>query len=106
MKVSELTGAELDYWVAKAESLTLMGSEHASFKQWQSMTRVAPWRYSSRWDHGGLIIEREKIAVIPASAEEGWYGSPWVGKPYYGDSPLVAAMRCYVVSKFGEEVQE
>jgi hypothetical protein len=61
--------------------------------------------YSTHWAQGGLIIEREKIGV--------WlYGvNTWkstVNKFKYeavGHTPLIAAMRCYVTSKLGYEIE-
>lgn len=70
------------------------------------------------WDQGGPIIEREKIDVargndiyFPSGNEKGDFYEPlWVasGKEIrqriHGPTPLIAAMRCYVASKLGEEV--
>jgi hypothetical protein len=97
-KVSELTGSDLDYWVARAEGL----------KKGQS-NWVA---YSSKWSVGGPIIEREKICIKPRiSASSSWYAEVSIEtKQDYvfetGETPLIAAMRCYVASKFGEEVDD
>lgn len=70
---------------------------------------------SGDWRHGGPIIEREQISI-----ETGYLalGSEWravVGdafagnwpttKPVFeGPTPLISAMRAYVESKFGDEV--
>ena len=62
--------------------------------------------YSTRWNAGGPIIEREKIGV--GYTTEG--GATWLAAktddPFYisGPTPLVAAMRCYVASKLGDTV--
>jgi hypothetical protein len=69
--------------------------------------------YSTSWSQGGPIIEREKITVGPcdthdkfrAYAHAGCYAIP---KPRFtqdGPTPLIAAMRCYVASKLGDEVE-
>jgi hypothetical protein len=68
---------------------------------------------SATWANGGPIIERERLQVttdrsgewicsIPYAVEMGGYR-----KYIYtsGPTPLIAAMRCYVVSKLGEEVR-
>jgi len=98
VKTSELTGAALDYAVAKCESREM--------RAWRTYRRLNQANYSTDWAQGGPIIDREMLAVWPdyetgryfASAEEGG------GTDYSGDTLLVAAMRCYVASKLGDEV--
>jgi hypothetical protein len=109
MKVSELTGAELDYWVAKAEELPLSeewncsGSDGVLIGTGQGdLEQFAP---STNWAHGGPIIERERIETRPES-NGFWRSFSWGGADTSGASPLEAAMRAYVVSKFGEEVED
>jgi hypothetical protein len=85
------------------------------------------WRPSTWWGHGGPIIERELLVVSPQAVEHrvqfGWQTiTAWValaGVPYgiehragiqgarkfLGPTPLVAAMRAYVASKLGDEVE-
>lgn len=62
---------------------------------------------SSVWNHGGPIIERERI-TITSNMDHGW--TALCGCPAdcveVGATPLIAAMRAYVSSKFGEEVPE
>lgn len=75
-------------------------------------------RHPSRhWQEGGPIIERERIGLW--AGEEPHHGSPapkgWFAEAVgeknrwplkaYGDTPLIAAMRAYVASKFGETVE-
>lgn len=70
---------------------------------------------STDWLQGGPIIDREGISAAVrrvgdtrVRGPEGWYaytpgpGTQWVGS--HGHDPLVAAMRCYVASKLGDEV--
>lgn len=63
----------------------------------------------TNWAQGGPIIERENISITGTAfswweCEEGWYAH--VGDIFaYGDTPLVAAMRAYVASKLGDEVE-
>jgi hypothetical protein len=83
MKTSELTGAALNWAVNHAEGLRGI---------------LAPVDYCGKWEHGGPIIEREGIALIP-----GWTAER-PGFSADGDTPLVAAMRCYVASKLGDDV--
>jgi hypothetical protein len=69
---------------------------------------------SSDWFQGGPIIEREDIRWQPTPLhKEAYYcwknwenvnEEPLCGE--HGSTLLEAAMRCYVASKFGEEVQD
>lgn len=58
--------------------------------------------YATDWAHGGPIIEEEGIGLHLWSSEE-WIGDmgDWEARD---PTPLVAAMRCYVASKLGDEV--
>ncbi len=79
-------------------------------------------KYSSRWDMAGPIIEREKIRIWDSadSAHQGEWAAAtreWMSMdvesteflnspmPYHGPTPLVAAMRAFVFSKLGDEVE-
>jgi hypothetical protein len=99
MKTSELTGAALDWAVAKCEGVLM---------RWERSTHdEAPLEYSpsTDWAQGGVIIEREKIEVF--IRDEKWFAYSSLSKPedFYGETPLIAAMRCYVASKLGDEVE-
>lgn len=63
--------------------------------------------YSSLWVEGGPIIDREKISLEGRSiAWLAYYYNP-KGQPLKilaGETALEAAMRCYVASKLGDEV--
>lgn len=104
MKTSELTGAALDWAVAKCEHpewwemFVDMDTIHGL-----RMDDGNDYTPSTNWEQGGPIIERERIATwgdgnLYWEAECGW---AW-GK---GPTPLVAAMRCYVASKLGDEIE-
>ena len=102
MKTSELTGAALDWAVAKCEpddTLAIYFDEDTGeplcHDDWQDNQEYKP---STDWAQGGPIIEREGIALIPGwTAERPGYSAD-------GDTPLIAAMRCYVASKLGDDV--
>jgi hypothetical protein len=101
MKTSELTGAALDWAVAKCEGLAV--SDRAT--RWRA--RNCPHLYSTNWAKGGPIIEREKIRLDTTwNCEDGYWSARMdtVGGWWLGDTPLIAAMRCYVVSKLGDTV--
>jgi hypothetical protein len=99
MKTNELTGAALDWAVAKCEgTLHDDGSVSDYFQP------------SVDWEQGGAIIEREMITVECFYGESIWHA--WTPAPEqpreahgYGETPLIAAMRCYVASKLGDEVE-
>jgi len=91
VKTSDLQGAALDWAVAKCE-----GKE---VKAWAVHRRLGRCDYSTNWAQGGPIIEREGIALIP-----GWTAER-PGFSADGPTPLIAAMRCYVASKLGDEIE-
>jgi hypothetical protein len=94
MKVSELSGMQLDWAVFEAEHGT------------QTYEFTDAYRPSSNWAQGGPIIEREGIEVGP-QIRSGWQSTVWKNnRPIssQGPTPLVAAMRCYVASKLGDEI--
>jgi len=102
MKTSELTGDALNWAVAKA-----MGHENG-FPQnllgvcvkGHGHERVS-WSPSTNWSQAGMLIERERIELKPVYA--GW--AAFLGRQCaIHRSPLVAAMRCYVMHKLGPEV--
>jgi hypothetical protein len=68
--------------------------------------------YSTMWSVGGPIIEREKIKLEPVYRLKGGAFVEWSAKALVyvfameGETALIAAMRCYVASKFGEEVDD
>lgn len=106
MRTSELSGAALDWAVAKAG-----GTTHIELV-WETVR--GKWSPSTNWAQGGAIIEREGISLLLWKGfTDGQY---WVGsidvegqeereREEEADTPLVAAMRAYVASKLGDEVQ-
>lgn len=122
IKTSELTGATLDWAVATAQGARWQEpSVRAGFWIWPGpplrYSMKAP-PYSSDWAQGGPIIEREKIAILP---DDGHRFSQWRAFCWHpsqhdltfedatshmeaGPTPLIAAMRCFVASKLGDEV--
>lgn len=106
MKTSELTGAALDWAVAKCMWPEEIGN---TVPFHQDGSDYAP---SRKWAHGGPIIERERMAIrfVPecywhfTTPTDTWTANYEGGGEWIGPTPLVAAMRCFVVSKLGEEV--
>lgn len=70
------------------------------------MDQAVCYSPSKDWAQGGPLIESERIQL----EFNDWHkAEPWSArKPHARDArgaaPLVAAMRCYVASKFGDEV--
>jgi len=96
IKTSELTGAALDWAVAKCEGIY--------FEDLEDFEHSAP-DYSD-WAQAGPIIERERI-VLDCFEDLWGAGVHRDGELRHlsdGPTPLIAAMRCYVASKLGDEV--
>jgi Protein of unknown function (DUF2591) len=104
MKVAELVGPVLDWAVARA-----LGKRPSMFIVKQTGALTKEHRYSTDWAEGGPIIEREWICA------DRMLGGLWVAckRTNQGDSmlhlqagptPLIAAMRCYVASKLGDNI--
>jgi hypothetical protein len=127
-KVAELEGALLDAAVAKAEGHNFrIFSETDSpigrpltiaWRQFHSEGDADEFEASSDWAVGGPIIERERIAI--AWTGDAWMAFRWDNHSGYssgyidvdrfdadgiGPTPLIAAMRAYVASQFGETVE-
>ena len=94
MKTNELTGAALNWAVNYAEGLRGI---------------FAPVEYCDKWSDGGPIIEREGIDIC-TSTRGGWIATLLIDGENNevvrgeGETCLIAAMRCYVASKLGDEV--
>ena len=103
MKTAELTGAALDWSVAKCEGFGDSPRLRARYMYQQS--KGMGYYYSTDWAHGGPIIEREMIELVPQTPAlwDAMYKGQHI--PNDGPTPLVAAMRCYVASVLGNEVQ-
>jgi hypothetical protein len=96
MKTAELSGAALDWAVAKCE-----GTLH------DDGTVPDYYQPSVDWENGGAIIECEGIS-LDYDGLGTWIGTIITNGSVFekqGATPLVAAMRCYVASKLGNEVQ-
>lgn len=101
MKTSELTGPALDWAVAKLEGYEPF-TDGISWIIDRAGTYQQLPKYSTDWEQGGPIIERERIELKPTYA--GW--AAFLGNKTFANGPtsLIAAMRCYVANKIGDEV--
>jgi hypothetical protein len=129
VKTAELDGVLLDYWTARADGLTAkivragerLNGVRADGDVAAALTPgYADWwqPFHVYWGSAGPIIEREKITLVA------WTGGVWqafVGEmsvyidesePGYLEDeptptpPLVAAMRAFVASRFGDTVPD
>lgn len=110
MKTSELTGAALDWAVAKCEGLPFTHGDceySLDGRVFQRGGCSVERRYSTNWAQGGPIIEREAVQLTPDEYKGTWTAyTTREGEPYEytGPTPLIAAMRCYVASKMGDNI--
>lgn len=129
IQTKDLTGAQLDWAVAKCDGVEVgicLGGYLATKRQIE-MTPYSCSGYepSTNWGIGGPIIEREQMTITSPGSTVHRHGGPnagWGPSGIWGattwhkgvngrrsiahheTSPLIAAMRCYVLSKLGEEV--
>jgi hypothetical protein len=128
-RVSELTGAELDYAVAICEGWVPPGdpfvNEWIDDKQnrypsgdWRSLAGrtwltarsldaqwyAAPFGFSRDWKLGGPLIEREriKLSIDVMGTWMAGIGDKWNSG---AETPLIAAMRAFVASRLGDEIE-
>lgn len=115
-----LTGPALDWAVAKCETRMWLAYDNALNNETPLPARPSEYLRdnnfgpdfspSTSWDQGGPIIERESICL-----DKGHDGI-WLActKQNYDDAPeymqggetaLIAAMRCYVASKLGYQIE-
>ena len=108
MKTSELIGPALTWAVATALGYTIeirpAGACGRPLYVLAAPPGQTPWTFypSEYWADGGPIIEREHISITQ-------FGGAWSASSYHqpatlGSTHLIAAMRCYVASKLGDEV--
>lgn len=109
IQTQDLTGEPLNYAVAVAEDRFDEYLEHQDGQlcYCNDVGGMTVWNPGADWAQGGLIIEREGIGIerddlgtwfasYDLSADTAWGAT--------GPTPLIAAMRCYVASKLGHEV--
>ena len=114
MKTAKLTEAALDWAVAKAKGKTVFISKQgklmaANYGDFNPKHGAPWWNPSTNWAQGGLIIEREidsllryRVNLRAVEWEATAQGNDQCTAT--GPTPLIAAMRCYVYSKLGDEV--
>jgi len=105
IKTSELTGMPLDFAVVYAEASGLDTKNVLSKGVLVMAVKRGAVRRSTDWAQGGPLIERNLITIF--RHDEEWFAHSQLSTPedFHGDTPLIAAMRCYVASKLGDEVE-
>ena len=101
MRTVKLRWTALDWAVAKCVGIKFVNN--------------GVFRPTVNWAQGGPIIEHQRITLKPAKESVTTAkGAKWVAIgcevanedgmriTCYGPTPLIAAMRCYVVSKLGD----
>jgi hypothetical protein len=103
MKTAELIGPALDWAVAKCagkdNDIEVHGGNVLYGRCSSGFVHYSP---STKWEQGGPIIELAHIALWSE-------GYDWEAKQYgqhesWGPTPLIAAMRCFVASKLGADI--
>ena len=113
IKISELTGAVLDALVAECLGIPVTKTRYgyllfdsdaySEFRNDHDAT-FQMFHPSTNWSQAGVIIEREGIELLCESLGFRWVATPQKGPEWRGPTPLIAAMRCCVGSKLGQEV--
>ena len=109
IKTTELQREALDRMVAKAEGIELSNGCYNRLlvdgRMSTGQKMLTPYNPSTDWAHGGPIVERCCINVYYDGGGY-WCATTDSGDPpRFGPTPLIAAMRCYVASKLGDEVE-
>lgn len=124
MKTSDLIGPALDWAVAKCEGYTNLRADTDGAlvinppRKDYGPVYLYDQEFSTDWAQGGPIIEREKISTwwdkagCWHAADKRWVeidvdSEEFLDLPdtMIGPTPLIAAMRCYVSSKLGDEIE-
>jgi hypothetical protein len=109
MRTEELTGITLDWAVAQCEGLLGFGyrNDMGLLRITLSTGEDEYFKPTLDWSQCGAIIAREKISLWSRGKE--WAAESFTpneqGHEETGKTPLVAAMRCYVASKMGDDVE-
>lgn len=116
IKTGELTDQALNWAVAKCEGFWFGDAGYGNCAMYQPYKYgptmpASAWKPSTNWSQAGPIIERERITIsqsrdLIASIWTEGYGPGDGGYKFKqtGPTPLIAAMRTFVASRLGDEV--
>ena len=102
IKTSELKDAALDWAVAWAENITIKHFSGVFY-----LLDGDEWNPTRNWAQGGPFIDRANICLWSEGYD--WEAKIQIGSGQWlaewDEYPLIAAMRCYVASKLGDEIE-
>lgn len=119
IKTADLIGPALDWAVAKCEGYECQFEDEVSgpwlvpqegfLHDEKPLSRYSP---STKWAQGGPLIAKEGTYLRSNDTATEWAAGALrknrldkkPGPLFYAKTPLVAAMRCFVSSKLGDEV--
>ena len=116
VKVCELINDQLDlavelalgtHWSANGYFIYSSKPEYIGYPY----SKKPEWDYSKNWSKAGPIIKRYIILIDGFSSDNlpggyrNWSATSKNGFAGHGPTPLIAAMRCFVGSKFGYEIE-
>jgi hypothetical protein len=100
IKTSQLSGIPLNWAVAKCEGNIWVDDDG------ELLGSHVGLNYSTDWAQSGPIIERERISINREVLAHEWLACSYYNRiAISGETPLIAAMRCYVASKLGDKVE-
>lgn len=108
---SDLIGADLDYWTAKALGATnpgIINDYSRRYCVWNKGEGNQLWDPSTNPKQGWMIIDSDRISVYSPhkDAPPGRLWQATLNHSYeWGSTSLVAAMRCKVASVYGNTVE-
>ena len=120
IKTANLIDAPLDWAVGTALNLPVEvcqifqygkpnGKHYISIGETDKDGAEVDFEPSEEWAQGGPLIQREEIG-IGCLGKSAIYANPWLAArtedntEYAGPTPLVAACRCFVAARLGDEV--
>ena len=106
IKTEDLIGPALDWAVAVVEGLTEENGWSA-VEIFKAARAGGLYWHSTDWSQGGPIIEREHISTEWSSLWDCWTARDLrnAAFSFMGPTPLIVAMRSFVASRLGEEVE-
>lgn len=135
MRTADLTGALLDYWVARAEGVPAAELEIREVPRtdWKICVRsvwdiaglggqcVERIDYSTNWVRAGRLLEKRKVNLtepdplerhVDPSLDNKWksaivnYETRMYEHHSFGETPMIAICRAVVRAAFGDEVED
>lgn len=112
INANDLDGLALDWAVTMAERPDELRYGLDDWRE-QRRSRVVSGEYDFRWhqswNQAGAVIDREQINLTTIHDSPGLWGAFYDDGqdhtfPHHGETPLLAAMRCFVAQKLGQTI--